>query len=146
MPESTITLNSATIKKPAACFLVLEPLQEMEGISPTILLPGSSTIGSSPESGIPLDLPGIAARHGIFVTTPRQTVFYAEDSRTWLNEGPVSKSLLRAGDRLAIGPLEFRLREVLEHELPDEFSKVMAEDSVVPKPVEQPSISVKTDS
>eukprot|EP00913_Durusdinium_trenchii_P008986 g8452.t1 len=110
------TVAPAVAASGSPCF-VLEPLLSDSGIEPIVLRPGTVSIGASGDCALPINIPGIAPRHGTIVTEGKRTVIRSEDSRTWLNDGPVTEAQLRAGDRLAIGPLEFRVRIASSEEL-----------------------------
>lgn len=101
----------------AATLYVLDPLRRSDSLGPTLIETERLIIGSAADCAVRLDVPGVDARHGMILRGPRQLVFKALDRRCWLNNGPVGESPLREGDRLAIGPIEFRVRRATEEEL-----------------------------
>jgi Inner membrane component of T3SS, cytoplasmic domain len=84
----------------------------------TIVLSGAKfLVGASSECDICLQAEGVHDRHAVILVGDRRTVVKALDQRTWLNDGPLSESALRPGDRLSIGPLTFRVRRATADEL-----------------------------
>ncbi|MEX0702012.1 MAG: FHA domain-containing protein, partial [Planctomycetales bacterium] len=90
--------------------LLLEPVRNQLGIEPLALAPGRHVLGSDADCGIRLDLPGVAPRHCLIVVGEGKTVLRSWDRRTWLNDCLADETLLEPGDRLVIGPVEFRVR------------------------------------
>ncbi len=90
--------------------LVLEPVAQRLGLAPILLVPGDLTIGSSPECQIQLNVPGVQPQHCVIHSSRSRVSLRALDHRTWHNNLPSSEGWLRLGDRLAIGPVEFRVR------------------------------------
>ena len=97
--------------------LVLEPPHTVE-MSPIPLAPGRICLGSGPDCDVTLNVRGVAERHCLIVAGPARTVVKALSPLTWINDGPARETPLRSGDRLAIGPLEFRVRGPFPSELP----------------------------
>jgi len=97
--------------------LVLEPLQKRLRLKQVLLQSGKCTIGSAPDCTLTLAADGIRTHHCLIVSGKGRTVLKAWDTRTWLNDGPVDEALLKAGDRLVIGPVEFRVREASKAEI-----------------------------
>lgn len=96
--------------------LVLEPPRH-GGLSSIALVPGRHLVGAAADCAIRLQAEGILDRHAMILVGENRTVVKAIDSRTWVNDGPVSEMALRAGDRLSIGPLTFRVRAAAKDEL-----------------------------
>lgn len=96
--------------------LVLDPLNSTN-LAPLLLRPGKLNVGSSAQCELRLRMPGVAATHCLIIVGSQIAVLKAWDPHTWLNEGPIREARLRAGDRLAIGPVEFRLRTATADEL-----------------------------
>ncbi len=97
--------------------LVLEPTRRIANVQPILLEHGVWTIGSSDECAIRLTVPGIHARHAIISVERNQISLEALDSRTWHNDGPFRKVALQIEDRIAIGPVEFRVRAAKPDEI-----------------------------
>ena len=97
--------------------LVLEPAEWLTGLDTILLTPGRYTIGSDSDSTIVLNSGGVRPRHCLIVVGPKRTVLKAWDTFTWLNEAPVDESVLKPGDRLAIGPVEFIVRRATADDL-----------------------------
>jgi hypothetical protein len=91
------------------------------------LSPGQITLGSADDCAIRLSGDGVMPHHCRIESSPEGTFLFAENARTWHNEGPVKETELRPGDRLAIGPVEFHVRLATAEELlrliPDEFAE-----------------------
>ncbi len=100
--------------------LVLEPLQRQLAEHARILRPGMRlTIGSAPEADLRLNLQAVEPIHCVIVTDVRGVYLQQWNDRTWWNDKPLDLAPrsphrdlpeLNSGDRLAIGPIEFRLR------------------------------------
>jgi len=99
--------------------LALEPAEWLTGLETILLTPGRYTIGSDTDSTIVLNSGGVRLRHCLIVVGPKRTVLKAWDTFTWLNEAPVDESVLKPGDRLAIGPVEFVVRRATADDLMD---------------------------
>ncbi|MEZ6056846.1 MAG: FHA domain-containing protein [Planctomycetaceae bacterium] len=90
--------------------VVLHPTRSHSGIDPIVCSTGSTTIGASDDCDCVLPLGGIEAKHCTLTVQPGRISLQAISPMTWINDGPVRDSALRDGDRVAIGPLEFRAR------------------------------------
>ncbi|RMG42000.1 MAG: hypothetical protein D6725_00415 [Planctomycetota bacterium] len=100
--------------------LVLEPLQRQLAEHARILRPGMRlTIGSSADADVRLNLQAVEPIHCVIVTDARGVYLQQWNDRTWWNDKPLDLAPrsphcdlpeLNSGDRLAIGPIEFRLR------------------------------------
>ena len=97
--------------------LVLEPAHRRGDLSPIVLATPRTTIGSSSDCEVRLALGGIEPRHCTVLVADGRTTLESHAQRTWLNNAPVRRAVLRAGDRLAIGPWEFRVRQATTEEL-----------------------------
>jgi pSer/pThr/pTyr-binding forkhead associated (FHA) protein len=89
--------------------LALEPVRHSHGVETLWLRPGQNVIGSSSECSHVLRANGVQPRHCEIRIDSGRATLRALDFRTWLNNGPVRQVDLRIGDRLTVGPLEFRL-------------------------------------
>lgn len=90
--------------------LVLAPVCRQLELQPVLLDRPRLVIGSDAACAIRLNVPGVQSQHVMILRGPRQLILKAWDARTWLNGGPVTAAPLRAGDVLAVGPIEFRVR------------------------------------
>ncbi|MBS0203931.1 MAG: hypothetical protein JSS49_13585 [Planctomycetes bacterium] len=95
--------------------LVLESPRH-SGLSSIALKPGRHLIGTTADCGIRLQADGVLERHAIILVGENRTVVKSLDPRTWVNDGPVTEMALRAGDRLSIGPVTFRVRSATREE------------------------------
>lgn len=97
------------------------PTRESLELSTIVLPVGTYSIGSSGECNIVLPSPGVAERHCTIIVGPRRTVVKAWSPLTWINDGAVVEGALRIGDRLILGPVEFRVAEASQdaRALPD---------------------------
>ncbi len=102
--------SSAAQRPGSRTLLVLEPLYDTLNLGPILLDQPRCVLGSDPDCDVQMAIPGIRGQHCVIVTGPRRVIIKAIDLHTWLNDGPVREGVLRAGDRLAVGPLEFRVR------------------------------------
>ena len=89
--------------------LALEPVRIGGGIETMWFGPGRHVIGSSADCSHSLGTAGIQPRHCEIRLEAGHATLRAIDFRTWLNNGPVRQAELRSGDRLIVGPLEFRV-------------------------------------
>lgn len=107
---SAVATNRLTGSTAATEILVLEPVAQRLGLAPILLVPGEMTIGSSPDCQVQLNVPGVQAHHCVITSSRSRVSMRAMDPRTWHNNLPSPEGWLRVGDRLAIGPVEFRVR------------------------------------
>jgi pSer/pThr/pTyr-binding forkhead associated (FHA) protein/peptidoglycan hydrolase CwlO-like protein len=119
-------------------FLVLQPAHPRPGQSPLLLDRQEISIGSEAGCDLSLTNGGVAPRHAVIASVGHQTVVRASDRRTWLNGFPVTESILRNGDVLAIGPAEFRLRHATADELPSEQPTPTPGPAIVTRAIEKP--------
>jgi chromosome segregation ATPase len=91
--------------------LALEPTSKRLALPPIVLEQGQMTLGSGADCDIRIDIQGICERHCTIRRTRNSVFVTALDRHTWHNDMPVlAEALLRKGDRLALGPVEFRVR------------------------------------
>ena len=135
--------------KPTPRPLVLEPVQDHLGIGPLMLRPGTCTIGSSSDCTLSISVEGMARKHCSFLTTHQRTVLKAWDSRTWHNDYSVQESVLRARDRLQIGPIEFYVREAnidefdpVANPIPSDLDELIGQPESRPVPPSDPSATI----
>ena len=89
--------------------LALEPVRSGHGVETLWLGPGQHVIGSASECSHVLRANGIQPRHCEIRIDAGRATLRALDFRTWLNNGPVRQVEIHVGDRLTVGPLEFRV-------------------------------------
>ncbi len=125
MRNDSWALGSSTINQIEEGLLALEPVRRQYRMPAILLVPGQVTLGSAGDCTISLKAEGVMPRHCLIESNAKRTVLFAENARTWHNDGPVRETDLRPGDRLAIGPVEFRVRLATADELltliPDEI-------------------------
>ncbi|WP_437205878.1 FHA domain-containing protein [Planctomicrobium sp. SH664] len=92
--------------------LRLVPLRKSLKIDPIVLQPGRYTLGSGPQADIQIPSSGVASRHCTLFVKPQHCFIKSWSPLTWLNDGSVTEATIRHGDRLILGPVEFKL-EVL---------------------------------
>lgn len=95
--------------------LVLESVVDRFGISPVVLCTGELRIGADVDGDVVV--PQAGASSCMIVTEAGASRVFAGDSRIWLNNVPIDEAPLRSGDRLALGPVELRVRRALPEEL-----------------------------
>lgn len=91
--------------------LVLDPVAQRLGLSPIVLSAGEITLGSASDCAVRLDVAGVQPLHCVLQNTRQRISVRALDHRTWHNNLPITEGWLKSGDRLAIGPVEFRVRQ-----------------------------------
>lgn len=96
--------------------LVLEAPRHLR-LSPLVLLPGEYFLGADQDCDLTLPVAGISARHAALRVEGIKASARSLDSHTWLNDDPLKERALRPGDRLALGPITFRVRRATEEEL-----------------------------
>src|SRR5580700_10998658 len=89
--------------------LALEPVRNSAGVETLLFGPGQHLIGSSSDCSHVLRASGVQPRHCEIRIDAGRATLRALDVRTWLNNGPVRQVELHVGDRLTVGPLEFRI-------------------------------------
>lgn len=120
--------------------LVLESTQSRLNLAPILLKPGKWTIGSAVGCSPRLKVAGVQPRHCLVIVCAERTLLKSWSRRTWLNERAIREAILKPGDHLTVGPLEFLVRrpnsdELLEH-VPDVKS---AARPIEPTTAEAPS-------
>lgn len=112
-PVSNRLANVVGARKAAAeDRLRLTPCHSNRAAGVLDLPPGRYTIGSASSSDVVLDTEGVAAQHCTILVGPRQTILKAWSPLTWINDGAVREGVLRTGDRLIIGPVEFTVERI----------------------------------
>ncbi|MCA8983313.1 MAG: FHA domain-containing protein [Planctomycetaceae bacterium] len=84
---------------------ILRPLRGQPGIAPHPLVSRECLIGSGSGCDFKIDAAGVGERHCLLVNEGEKLLLIAEDTRTWINDGAVSKTRIKSGDRLTIGPV-----------------------------------------
>lgn len=106
--------------------LVLEPANGRLPVEPVLLTPGDYVIGSASSCSVVLPFQGVQPKHCEIQVRDRAVTVRSFDRRTWLNNGPFTESRLHKGDRLVIGPVEFRIGEMTTQEEPVESAPAPA--------------------
>lgn len=117
--ESIANTPCDVVEQPSA--LVLESTQARLELAPILLKPGKWTIGSAVGCKPRLQVAGIQPRHCLIVSSGERTLLKAWSARTWLNDKRTKEAILRSGDRLVIGPIEFLVRHPTADELLEQF-------------------------
>ena len=107
LPEET---GPSSFHTTGGQILVLDPVCQPAGLTPTLLDRRRQFIGTDGECSIHLPDSNARSRHAVILRGQRQVIIKAFDPETWLNGLPVSESLLCDGDLLRVGLLEFRVR------------------------------------
>jgi hypothetical protein len=95
------------------------------------------SIGSSAECTLRLRGRGIAPLHCLLLRGARQTIARRWSAETRLNDRPFDDAVLRAGDRLSIGPVELQVVQVPN--LPQSSEAPAANVPVVEGPISKPA-------
>jgi chromosome segregation ATPase len=74
-------------------------------------------IGSAPDCQLRIAVQGVAEHHAVILSGKNRAILTAWDQRTWVMDLPVRETELRAGDRLAFGPVELTVRYATPEEL-----------------------------
>lgn len=112
MPVATAATLNRSAGATYTMQLILEPVHEWSRIDPLPLAIGEYSIGCASGNSVVLQAAGVRPRHCTITVTETRVIVTALDPRTWVNDDPIRTATLRDGDRLALGPVEFRLREV----------------------------------
>ena len=98
--------------------LVLEPAQSHIGLAPVPLIdPSGYVLGQSDDCDLVIRAQGIQPRHCEIYFDQGALCVRAWDDKSWLNDMPLLDSRLQDGDRLSLGPVEFRVRPATSDEL-----------------------------
>lgn len=97
---------------------LLVPGRHVEGTQSVVVAAGASSIGSGADCQIRLMNPGIAEKHAVLDYQQGRLTIRAFDHRSWLNDGPLKSSVLRAGDKVTLGPVEYLIHERLRQVSP----------------------------
>lgn len=112
-------MATATTSRTKTAGLELVPLRGRVSFAPLSLRPGRHMLGADAGCDLCLALEGVAAQHCLIIAGPQKTLVKALSPLTWINDGPCGESVLKAGDRLVIGPVELLARAtVLVDEAP----------------------------
>lgn len=98
--------------------LVLEPPRHTH-LPLAFLQPGKHLIGTSDVCAIRVVAEGVEPRHAMLLVGDQMILLKALDPRTWVNDGVVTETTLRLGDRISIGPITYKLRLATADELLD---------------------------
>ncbi len=112
---TTLNTIAAPIRSPAG-LLVLEPVRHSHWPR-HLLTPGTHRIGTGADNDLSIPAVGLAAGHALIRVEGSRVTLQALDRRTWVNDGPVRECVLRADDRLAIGPCLWTLRPATADDL-----------------------------
>lgn len=113
----TTDLDAVSLGDAATAVFVLEPPRHV-GLDATPLAAGKYLIGSADDCQIRLPVVGVQPHHALLIVGERKSLLKAWDEKTWINDWPVKESVLRAGDRISIGPVTLRWRAVRADEIP----------------------------
>lgn len=118
--------------------LVLQPMQGHLDVEPVLLAPGlRCVIGSAEGCAVRLTKSALVhPEHCVVEVIGRKTLLTEwESGATWLNDRLVSEpSELVPGDRIAVGPFDFRVRPASAEELL--YAKLVERDSSDPNQIE----------
>jgi hypothetical protein len=89
---------------------VLEPVRANSSIRSFPLAPGRYLIGSADDCDLIIPVGGVAPQHCLIVVGTNRTIVKALSPLTWVDDGPLSESVLQLGQKLIIGPVELRTR------------------------------------
>lgn len=98
-------------------YLILVPQHSYLTLEPVLLDGVRCLIGSATDCHVRIPARGVAEHHALILAGRHRVVLTAWDQRTWLNDFPVRESALRAGDRLAFGPVELLVRQATPAEV-----------------------------
>ncbi|MGD9855983.1 MAG: FHA domain-containing protein [Planctomycetaceae bacterium] len=102
----------------------LVPVLESPEIPAFVLREGETEIGSEAACDVCLSVPGVEARHCSIRVDQGRAVLIAHSRMTWVDDGPVRKAFLKPGQRLAVGPVEFRVEQRTETSAPNPLEHV----------------------
>ena len=90
--------------------LVLEPVRASSRFHSFPLAPGRYLIGSGDDCDLIIPVAGVAPQHCLIVVGTNRTIVKALSPLTWIDDGPLSESVLQHGQKLILGPIELRTR------------------------------------
>ncbi|MEW4487689.1 FHA domain-containing protein [Thalassoglobus sp. JC818] len=90
-----------------AAVLCLKPLRSNWELDPVNLAPGRYLLGRGRGCDLVFDFDGVAEKHALLVIGAKRTILQAYSPMTWVNDGAVNEETVSAGDRIALGPIEF---------------------------------------
>ena len=102
---------------PARQYLILVPRHRYVSFTPVVLDGSRCVIGSAPDCQLRIAVQGVADHHAVILSGKNRALLTAWDHRTWVTDLPVRETELRAGDRLAFGPVELIVRYATPEEL-----------------------------
>ena len=102
----------------------LVPVLPSSDIEPSALYDGETNIGSESTCEIFLPVPGVDGHHCSIRVDNDRAILTAHSRMTWVNDGPVRRTVIKPGQRLAIGPVEFRLERRPQAQSPDPVDPV----------------------
>ncbi|WP_237226916.1 FHA domain-containing protein [Rubinisphaera sp. JC750] len=103
---------------------LFKPLRSQSAVRGFVFSGEVSTLGSDSRCGLRVDVAGVAGMHCHLHDDDGRLLIVAEDSRTWVNDGPVRKAHLRDGDRLTIGPVTFQVETITQAADPADTTEV----------------------
>lgn len=103
---------------------LFKPLRAQSAVRGFVFSGEDSTLGSDSRCGLRVDVAGVAGMHCHLHDDDGRLLIVAEDSRTWVNDGPVRKAHLRDGDRLTIGPVTFQVETITQTADPADSAEV----------------------
>lgn len=103
---------------------LFKPLRSQSAVRGFVFSGEDSTLGSDSRCGLRVDVAGVAGMHCHLHDDDGRLLIVAEDSRTWVNDGPVRKAHLRDGDRLTIGPVTFQVETITQAADPADTTEV----------------------
>lgn len=117
--------------------LVLEPVRTNSSIRSFPLAPGRYLIGSADDCDLVVPVGGVAPQHCLIVVGTNRTIVKALSPLTWIDDGPLTESVLQLGQKLIIGPVELRTRRPAVSEWLEDAEEP-ASPAVVEPPAYQP--------
>ena len=90
--------------------LVLEPVRANSSIRSFPLAPGRYLIGSADDCDLVVPVGGVAPQHCLIVVGTNRTIVKSLSPLTWIDDGPLTESVLQLRQKLIIGPVELRTR------------------------------------
>ena len=91
----------------------LRPAWAGAELEPVDLPTGRYTLGADDACDLSISMTGVADRHCVLVVGRKRVIVKAFSPLTWINEGVISESELKVGDRLILGPAEFSVESLV---------------------------------